>query len=512
MSSDEDKEMVSASENDDCPPSPPPSAAVAAAATSSAARAAKVASLDKTGNTNNNKGQLGMVGYLSGMFNMPSRKYKEGEEAPVMFDPGHKRRSDGTPMWQGQCRGGSLRLCGHALHERCYIEYRLSVMRGNPHLNRANGLYNSTTEFLCPLCKSISNVAIPIQSETTEATPSDAKNSVDDAAAIVVDAATGSLSRPLPSFNAAAFDALLEQLAITGDSLPDFVSTGTIDVVSAQESGNFLNALKMNMAAVRTVPKLPYTIGGMFSASSESFATMVNGDWLDGNMKSVKDHQAPGFLSLSEASEGLTITPVGGASALVFRLSDSRLLPKASSPELGDSEDTTFYHSVSTARQEESAMLAATLSMACNPSLDDDRAYSPSFSVVPPRLSSVFLKYPFVAVVGFLGVVLRGQYPHRRHRRASVNAKATAKSKPKAASAAAAKSKASAAETSAVAASHVAQKHLLLLLRHVVFPHVRQQQLFLLPGVLAHILRNLLELFTPRFRCDLRARRRITAF
>ncbi len=55
-------------------------------------------------------------------------------------------------------KSASLRLCGHVIHEKCYLDYRRSVQGSH---NTAPS-FDPACEFLCPLCKSVSNVIMPM--------------------------------------------------------------------------------------------------------------------------------------------------------------------------------------------------------------------------------------------------------------------------------------------------------------------------------------------------------------
>ena len=56
-----------------------------------------------------------------------------------------------------QKQTGSLRICGHYLHQKCYEEYRRDL--APVHYGQ---YYESRIEYPCPLCKSVSNVLIPV--------------------------------------------------------------------------------------------------------------------------------------------------------------------------------------------------------------------------------------------------------------------------------------------------------------------------------------------------------------
>ncbi|KAL4087004.1 hypothetical protein PRIC1_014062 [Phytophthora ramorum] len=58
-----------------------------------------------------------------------------------------------------------VRLCGHSVHHRCWESYHTSqfqrAITGGHHRHALNAVDVTKKEFLCPLCKSISNVLIP---------------------------------------------------------------------------------------------------------------------------------------------------------------------------------------------------------------------------------------------------------------------------------------------------------------------------------------------------------------
>ncbi|CCI47549.1 unnamed protein product [Albugo candida] len=58
-----------------------------------------------------------------------------------------------------------VRLCGHAVHHKCWESYHASqfqrVITGAHHRHALNAVDVTKKEFLCPLCKSISNILIP---------------------------------------------------------------------------------------------------------------------------------------------------------------------------------------------------------------------------------------------------------------------------------------------------------------------------------------------------------------
>ncbi|CAH0490107.1 unnamed protein product [Peronospora farinosa] len=58
-----------------------------------------------------------------------------------------------------------VRLCGHSVHQKCWESYHTSqfqrAITGGHHRHALNAVDVTKKEFLCPLCKSISNVLIP---------------------------------------------------------------------------------------------------------------------------------------------------------------------------------------------------------------------------------------------------------------------------------------------------------------------------------------------------------------
>lgn len=63
-----------------------------------------------------------------------------------------------------------VRLCGHSVHHTCWESYHASqfqrAITGGHHRHALNAVDVTKKEFLCPLCKSISNVLIPTTSES----------------------------------------------------------------------------------------------------------------------------------------------------------------------------------------------------------------------------------------------------------------------------------------------------------------------------------------------------------
>uniref|UniRef100_A0AAV1VPC7 E3 ubiquitin-protein ligase n=1 Tax=Peronospora matthiolae TaxID=2874970 RepID=A0AAV1VPC7_9STRA len=62
-----------------------------------------------------------------------------------------------------------VRLCGHSVHHKCWESYHTSqfqrAITGGHHRHALNAVDVTKKEFLCPLCKSISNVLIPTTTE-----------------------------------------------------------------------------------------------------------------------------------------------------------------------------------------------------------------------------------------------------------------------------------------------------------------------------------------------------------
>ena len=339
------------------------------------------------------KGCLCMIGFLSGMFNVQDQT----GESLTLF-----KQDDDETTWQGQCKGASLRLCGHAFHEECYIKYR-QMTRDRDLPSRSNS-YDVRTEFLCPLCKSISNVALPVNTErfhiVEHLLPHDTQ---DPTTKNLHDAETIDESS-LPSFNEAVYDDLLQKFDITGDSLPDFVHTSEhFDWSSDKPANSFAKtqlisklsqeeclAMRINMTAVQPLEEIPYLQEEMTRASSSfrNNAILIHGI-TDNEWTFDRHNQSTGFLGVSTTSPRSLITKKGGISALVFRLKASRL----SSYGVNNSEID-----ISKAVHMESVMHARALQLACNPFCDDDRAYAPSISVTPQCLEvDLFKRHPFLA-------------------------------------------------------------------------------------------------------------------
>lgn len=63
-----------------------------------------------------------------------------------------------------------VRMCGHSVHHTCWESYHASqfqrAITGGHHRHALNAVDVTKKEFLCPLCKSISNVLIPTTTET----------------------------------------------------------------------------------------------------------------------------------------------------------------------------------------------------------------------------------------------------------------------------------------------------------------------------------------------------------
>lgn len=63
-----------------------------------------------------------------------------------------------------------VRLCGHSVHHKCWESYHTSqfqrAITGGHHRHALNAVDVTKKEFLCPLCKSISNVLIPTSTES----------------------------------------------------------------------------------------------------------------------------------------------------------------------------------------------------------------------------------------------------------------------------------------------------------------------------------------------------------
>lgn len=62
-----------------------------------------------------------------------------------------------------------VRLCGHSVHHKCWESYHTSqfqrAITGGHHRHALNAVDVTKKEFLCPLCKSISNVLIPTSTD-----------------------------------------------------------------------------------------------------------------------------------------------------------------------------------------------------------------------------------------------------------------------------------------------------------------------------------------------------------
>jgi hypothetical protein len=81
---------------------------------------------------------------------------------------GDKGRYLSTPMDEmhlGEDVPVHVRLCGHSVHHTCWESYHASqfqrAITGGHHRHALNAVDVTKKEFLCPLCKSISNVLIP---------------------------------------------------------------------------------------------------------------------------------------------------------------------------------------------------------------------------------------------------------------------------------------------------------------------------------------------------------------
>jgi hypothetical protein len=118
-----------------------------------------------------NKGSLGQVGALTHIrkdFKYPlpacrttNHHHEEKEERHKQEE---KEEEDSVESFSASRTTSSLRLCGHYLHQQCYLQYRRDLAPVHYGAYVEKGI-----EFSCPLCKSASNVLLPLHSmHTTE--------------------------------------------------------------------------------------------------------------------------------------------------------------------------------------------------------------------------------------------------------------------------------------------------------------------------------------------------------
>ncbi|CEG46056.1 hypothetical protein F441_08560 [Plasmopara halstedii] len=78
---------------------------------------------------------------------------------------GHYLSTPMDEMHVGEDIPVHVRLCGHSVHHKCWESYHTSqfqrAITGGHHRHALNAVDVTKKEFLCPLCKSISNVLIP---------------------------------------------------------------------------------------------------------------------------------------------------------------------------------------------------------------------------------------------------------------------------------------------------------------------------------------------------------------
>ena len=104
------------------------------------------------------KGPLGQVGFLAPIQGRPVHGIPAQSFEASLGEGSVPAPHNRGPSMPRVVKSASLRLCGHVIHEKCYLDYRRSVQGSH---NTAPS-FDPACEFLCPLCKSVCNVIMPM--------------------------------------------------------------------------------------------------------------------------------------------------------------------------------------------------------------------------------------------------------------------------------------------------------------------------------------------------------------